>query len=88
LEGSHLRPTLAYSSQDSSPKWTGGVAQVEEHLLCKYKALNLNPTLTKKKKKPNDLNSDVQIPMQKHEKYEKMRQHYSSKTQQLHSNKC
>jgi hypothetical protein len=32
-------------------KWTGGVAQVLEHLLCKHKALSLNPSPIKKKKK-------------------------------------
>jgi hypothetical protein len=31
--------------------WTGGVAQVTEHLLCKHEALNSNLSTTKKKKK-------------------------------------
>jgi hypothetical protein len=32
-------------------KWTGGVAQAVEHLLCKCKALSSNLSATKKKKK-------------------------------------
>jgi hypothetical protein len=36
--------------ETSSPKWTGGVAQVVECLLCKPKILSLNPNSTKKKK--------------------------------------
>jgi hypothetical protein len=28
-------------------KWTRGVAEVTEHLLCKHKALSSNPSLTK-----------------------------------------
>jgi hypothetical protein len=32
-------------------KWTGGVAEEVEHLLCKCKALNSNPSPTKKKEK-------------------------------------
>jgi hypothetical protein len=31
--------------------WTEGMTQVVEHLLCKCKALSLNPSSTKKKKK-------------------------------------
>jgi hypothetical protein len=31
--------------------WTGGVAQVIECLLCKYKALRSNPSPTKKRRK-------------------------------------
>jgi hypothetical protein len=32
-------------------KWFGGVTQVVEYLLCKYKALSSKSSLTKKKKK-------------------------------------
>jgi hypothetical protein len=32
-------------------KWTGGMAQAVELLLCKHKALSSNPNPTKKKKK-------------------------------------
>jgi hypothetical protein len=35
--------------ETSSPKWTGGVAQVVECLLCKPKILSSNPNSTKKK---------------------------------------
>jgi hypothetical protein len=47
------RPALANGSCDpiskiSIAKWTGGVAQGVEHMLSKYKALSLNPSLTKK----------------------------------------
>jgi hypothetical protein len=38
-------------SKITTAKWTGGVAQVLEHVLCKSKALSLNPNPTKKKKK-------------------------------------
>jgi hypothetical protein len=31
--------------------WVGGVAQAEDHLLCKCKTLSSNPSPTKKKKK-------------------------------------
>jgi hypothetical protein len=37
-------------SPNQSEKWTGGVAQTIECLLCKYEALNSNPSPTKKKK--------------------------------------
>jgi hypothetical protein len=37
-------------SKIARPKWTGGVAQVVEHLLCKFKATSSNPIKTKKKK--------------------------------------
>jgi hypothetical protein len=36
-------------------KWTGDLAQVVEHLLCKHKALSLNTKPTKKKKKKKGL---------------------------------
>jgi hypothetical protein len=36
-------------------KWTGGVAQVVEFLLCKGKALNSNPTSTIKKEAVSEL---------------------------------
>jgi hypothetical protein len=47
---------MANSSRDPNSKitrakWTGGVAQVVEHLLCKSKARNSKPSATKKKKK-------------------------------------
>jgi hypothetical protein len=32
-------------------KWTGGVAQAVEHLLCKQEALSSNPSSTKIEKK-------------------------------------
>jgi hypothetical protein len=43
-----LRPARTNSSRDriskiTRAKWTGGVAQVEEHLLSKLKALSSNP---------------------------------------------
>jgi hypothetical protein len=46
----------AKSTQDpiskiTRAKWTGGVAQVAEHLLCKHKALNSNYKSHQKKKK-------------------------------------
>jgi hypothetical protein len=34
-------------SRITRAKWTGGVAQVTEHLLCKYEALSSNSILTK-----------------------------------------
>jgi hypothetical protein len=51
-----LRPAGVNNSQDHIPKitrakWTGGVAQVVESLLCKCKALSSNSSLIKKKKK-------------------------------------
>jgi hypothetical protein len=52
------RPAQANISQDpiskvTRAKWTGGMAQAAECLLCKYEALSLssNPSPTKKKKK-------------------------------------
>jgi hypothetical protein len=35
----------------SRTRWTGGVVQAIEHLLCKCKALSSNPSPAKKKKK-------------------------------------
>jgi hypothetical protein len=51
-----LRPDWANSSQDpiskiARAKWTGGVAQGVEHLLCKYEALSSNTGATKNKNK-------------------------------------
>jgi hypothetical protein len=53
-----LSPARVNSSGDSfsktiKAKWTGGVAQIVEHLLCKGKALNSNhsPIKTKKQTK-------------------------------------
>jgi hypothetical protein len=43
-------------SKITRTKWTGGVAQAVEYLLCKYKALNLNPSPTKRKKFEASLN--------------------------------
>jgi hypothetical protein len=37
-------------SKITRAKWTGGMAQAIEHLLCKCEALSSNPSLTKKKK--------------------------------------
>jgi hypothetical protein len=49
-----LRPEWANSSQDpqnkTRAKWTGGVAKVVEHLLCKCEALSSNPSPTEVKK--------------------------------------
>jgi hypothetical protein len=52
----------ANSSQDpiskiTTTKWTGGVAQAVECLLCKCKALNANasPSKNKKTKKPKNI---------------------------------
>jgi hypothetical protein len=39
-------------SKITKAKWTGGVTQAVESLLCKCKALSSNPILTKKKKSP------------------------------------
>jgi hypothetical protein len=36
-------------SKITRAKWTGGVAQLEEHLLCKLEALSSNSTPTHKK---------------------------------------
>jgi hypothetical protein len=38
-------------SKISRAKWTGGVAQAVECLLCKHKALNSNPVPPKKEEK-------------------------------------
>jgi hypothetical protein len=51
-----LRPAQANSLQDpiskiTREKWTGGVAQAVECLLCKREVLSSNPSLAKKKKK-------------------------------------
>jgi hypothetical protein len=50
------RPPQANSSWDpisqkTRVKWTGGMAQAVEYLLCKCKVLRSNPSQTKKKKK-------------------------------------
>jgi hypothetical protein len=37
-------------SKITREKWTGGMVQVVEHLLCKCKALSSNPTPAKNKK--------------------------------------
>jgi hypothetical protein len=38
-------------SKITRAKWTGGVAEATEHLLCKCEALGSNPVPQKKKKK-------------------------------------
>jgi hypothetical protein len=48
-------PAQENSSQDpifkiTRVKWTGGVAQVVEHLFCKGEALSSNPSPTKEKR--------------------------------------
>jgi hypothetical protein len=55
LRGSGLMPARANTSQDpvskiTTAKWTGGVAQVIKHLLCKHEVLSSNSSLTKKQK--------------------------------------
>jgi hypothetical protein len=40
-------------SKISRAKWTGGMAQAVELLLCKYEVLSSNPRPIKKKKKPS-----------------------------------
>jgi hypothetical protein len=55
LEDLSLRPAPANSVRDPvskiiTPKWTGGVAQEGEHLLCKNEVLSSNPYPAKKKK--------------------------------------
>jgi hypothetical protein len=55
-----------------SPDWTLRTLQLKEHMWFK------SPT--------NDLASNVQTPMQKHKKHEKIRQHDSYKNQQFHVN--
>jgi hypothetical protein len=52
LEDCSSRPAQANSSQDpiskkTTRKWTRGMAQAVEHLLCKCKVLSSNPSLTK-----------------------------------------
>jgi hypothetical protein len=39
------------SSKITKAKWTGGVAQTAEHLLCKCKALSSNPSPKQDEKK-------------------------------------
>jgi hypothetical protein len=59
LEDGGLRPAWANSSWEPIPKTTrekltGGVAKVEESLLCKHKALSSNLSSTKKKKRKKE----------------------------------
>jgi hypothetical protein len=54
-----LKPDWASTSLDSiskitSVKWTGGVAQAVEPILCKHKALSSNSSPTKKRKKKGE----------------------------------
>jgi hypothetical protein len=53
LEDQGSRPARGNSSISKIPraKWTGGVVQVLEHLLCKGEALSSNSSIAKKKKK-------------------------------------
>jgi hypothetical protein len=44
-------------SKITRTKWTGGVTQVVQHLLCKPETLSLNPGSIKKKKKKKKLSS-------------------------------
>jgi hypothetical protein len=41
-------------SKITSTKWTGGMAEVIEHLLCNHEALSSNPSTTKKKQKKEE----------------------------------
>jgi hypothetical protein len=55
-ENCSLRPSWANSLQDpiskiTREKWTGGVTQAVQCLLCKCEALSINPSPTKKKRK-------------------------------------
>jgi hypothetical protein len=38
-------------SKITRAKWIGVITQVVDHLLCKHKTMNSNPSLTKKKKR-------------------------------------
>jgi hypothetical protein len=42
-------------------KWTGGVAQVSEYLLCKSEALSSSPSHKQKKKKKKDSNTNDMV---------------------------
>jgi hypothetical protein len=57
LEDQGSRPARGNSSISKIPraKWTGGVVQVLEHLLCKGEALSSNSSIAKKKKKKPNL---------------------------------
>jgi hypothetical protein len=60
LEDHNWRPAWANSLQDliskiTRTKWTEGVAQAVEHLLCKHKALSSNSSPTKEKKRMESL---------------------------------
>jgi hypothetical protein len=48
LEDQSSRPAWVNSLQDARAKWTGGIAQMVALLLCKFEALNWNPSPTKK----------------------------------------
>jgi hypothetical protein len=59
VDGS-LRPAWANISQDTVSKiirgkWARGVSQIVEGLLCKHKALSLNPSPNKKRKGRKEL---------------------------------
>jgi hypothetical protein len=54
-----LRPIQANSSRDpiskiTRAKWTGGVAQAVECMLCKHETLNSSPSPTGKKRKKKE----------------------------------
>jgi hypothetical protein len=56
LGASQFEASPANSSQDLvfkiiKPKWTGGMTQAAECILCKWEALSSNSNPTKKKKK-------------------------------------
>jgi hypothetical protein len=58
-----VEASWANNSQDpiskiTRAKWTGGLAQAVEHLLCKCKALSSNPVPSKKKKKKKKRESE------------------------------
>jgi hypothetical protein len=40
---------IVFKTPNSRAKWTGGMTQMVEHLLCKYEALTSNPSPTKKR---------------------------------------
>jgi hypothetical protein len=50
--GQTVHKTLSPISRITRAKWTGGVVQTMEYLLCSCEALSSNPSPTKKKKKP------------------------------------
>jgi hypothetical protein len=53
VEGQLRQIARAPISKITRAKWTGGVAQAKEHLLCKCKTLNSNPNPNRIKKQKN-----------------------------------